>query len=161
MAVISLIPLCDLCIWDELAELHFLSCRPCLTLLSLEEVMHPFCHMQESWRLMLRCHNDLLSAIALLAQAVDITDPRLQHLYISISDCQNVLQQLAQPVRTRAAMNASIAQELAANPLCSQMVRPHICPRPRCLLPGVHEHLGKHHCTQCLSMKFICDAYNN
>ena len=79
---------------------------------------------------MLRSHNDLLSAIALLAQAVNITDPTLQQMYISISDCQSVLQQLAQPLRTHAAINASIAQELAAHPLCSQMVRPHVCPRP-------------------------------
>ena len=78
---------------------------------------------------MLRSHNDLLSAIALLAQAVNITDPTLQQMYISISDCQSVLQQLAQPLRTHAAINASIAQELAANPLCSQMVRPHVLPK--------------------------------
>lgn len=130
MAVISLIPLFDLCICDELARLPILSCRPCLTLLTLEEVIYTFCHVQKSWRLMLRSHNDLLSAIALLAQAVNITDPTLQQMYISISDCQSVLQQLAQPLRTHAAINASIAQELAANPLCSQMVRPHVCPRP-------------------------------
>ena len=78
--------------------------------------------MQETWRLLLRSQNDVLSAIALLAQAVSSTDPVLQQIYIRISDCQSNLEQVAQLLKTHATMNASIAQEMIADPLCSHLV---------------------------------------
>lgn len=79
--------------------------------------------MQDTWRLLLRSQNDLLSAIALLAQAVGSTDPVLQQIYIRISACQSDLEQLAQQLKMHANMNVSIAQEMRADTLCSHLVR--------------------------------------
>ena len=83
--------------------------------------------MQEVWRLLLRSQHDLLSAIALLAQAVSSTDPVLQQLYIGIAACQNDLEQLAKHLKMHATMNASIAKECELNPSCSHLVSlPHV-----------------------------------
>jgi len=90
--------------------------------LKLEAISMLLWCMQETWRLLLRSQNDVLSAIALLAQAVSSTDPVLQQIYLRISDCQSNLEQVAQLLKTHATMNASIAQEMIADPLCSHLV---------------------------------------
>ena len=82
--------------------------------------------MQGTWRLVLQSEHDLLSAIALLAQAVGSTDPVLQQIYIGISACQCAMEQLAQQLKTHAAMNVSMAQDLKADPICSHLVSPFV-----------------------------------
>ena len=70
----------------------------------------------------MRSQHDLLSAIALLAQAVGSTDPVLQQIYIRISACQSDLEQLAQQLKMHANMNVSMAQEMRADTLCNNLV---------------------------------------
>ena len=105
--------------------------------------MRPGCYVQETWRFVLRSQHDLLSAIALLAQAVGSTDPVLRQIYIGISACQSAMEQLGRQLKTHANMNVSIAQDLKANPLCSHLVSHsvlffHLCTSFTCA--DVHEH---------------------
>lgn len=89
---------------------------------SPEDLLKADTQSQEAWRRLLRSQDDLLSAIALLAQAINSTDPVLQQMYIGMRDCQNALQQLAHLLRTYAMMNASLARELSAHQQYSCLV---------------------------------------